>query len=151
MLLAPSRLDWDRAEQLAAEPSTAVYDDLGEQSVWRRLYPSVTELPTGYCTLRTSDLAAAEWHRVSILHDAHLIHDYHRDGWVEAGMTERVGVIDKAATRLFNAEFLSLFARPRPPGPRGRVRRGRGRAAPAAPARGRARAPAQLEQSGPMP
>ena len=37
--------------------ATGVYDDLGEGSVWRRLYPAVAELPVGYSALRTSDLS----------------------------------------------------------------------------------------------
>ena len=37
--------------------ATGVYDDLGEGSVWRWLYPAVAELPVGYSALRTSDLS----------------------------------------------------------------------------------------------
>jgi hypothetical protein len=54
-----------------------MYDDLGEQVVWRRLYlqRAVQELPSGYAALRTADVPASEWLRVHIMHDAHLIHD----------------------------------------------------------------------------
>ena len=43
------------------DANTGVYDDLGEGSVWRRLYPTVAELPVGYSALRTSDLSPQAW------------------------------------------------------------------------------------------
>ena len=46
--------------------ATGVYDDLGEGSVWRRLYPAVAELPVGYSALRTSDLSAQVRVRVRV-------------------------------------------------------------------------------------
>ena len=64
IVVAPSLADWQRARELLSSESTAVYDDLGEQSVWRRLYRSVYELPAGYAALRTADLPAAEWSKV---------------------------------------------------------------------------------------
>ena len=64
IIVAPSLADWQRARELLSSESTAVYDDLGEQSVWRRLYRSVYELPAGYAALRTADLPAAEWSKV---------------------------------------------------------------------------------------
>ena len=78
MVLTPSAADWERASDLLRQPSTAVYDDLGEQSVWRRLWPRVHELPAGYAAMRTADLPAAEWEKVHVVHDAHLIHDVSR-------------------------------------------------------------------------
>jgi hypothetical protein len=47
LVVQPSMADWQRATQLLDVPSTPVYDDLGEQSVWRRLHPRVHELPAG--------------------------------------------------------------------------------------------------------
>lgn len=132
IVLRPSAADWARASALLVEPATAVYDDLGEQSVWRRLWPAVHELPAGYAAMRTADLPAAEWPHVHIVHDAHLIHDVSRAGWHAAGMKDRVESVDKEATRLFKADFDAHFADPpRPKLPKskgkgkGRGRRGR--------------------------
>ena len=52
------------------------------------------------------------WSKVSIVHDAHLIHDVSREGWHAAGMGAIVPAIDKDATRLFNEHFAELFAAP---------------------------------------
>ena len=84
--------DYRRSEALMDAPATAVYDDLGEQSVWRRLYRSAYELPAGYCTLKASELPAREWIHVHVLHDPHLIHNYHREGYAAAGMGARLQV-----------------------------------------------------------
>ena len=62
MLLSP-RADpqgWARAQRLLNDSATAIYDDLGEGSVWRRLFFSVHELPAGYAALRTSAFSAVE-------------------------------------------------------------------------------------------
>ena len=85
---------------------------LGEQSVWRRLYPTVYELPAGYCALRTADLNAEEWARVHVLHDPHLIHKSHRDGWERAALSERVNALDRAADQHMIAHFQHFFAPP---------------------------------------
>jgi len=127
IVVAPSLADWQRARELLSSESTAVYDDLGEQSVWRRLYRSVYELPAGYAALRTADLPAAEWSKVSIVHDAHLIHDVSREGWHAAGMGAIVPAIDKDATRLFNEHFAELFAAPPKQKKEGGRRKPRGR------------------------
>ena len=131
MVLQPSDADYTRALALVDSTATGVYDDLGEQSVWRRLYTRAHELPAGYATMRTADLSAESWRRVHIVHDAHLIHDVSRGGWHEAGMTARVTAVDKEARRQFEQHFAVHFEEPRPKG-KGRGGKGRGR-------RGRAR------------
>ena len=95
-VLEPSAADWQRALQLMHEPSTAIYDDLGEGCVWRHLYRSVHELPIGYGALRTSDLPATEWGEVHVLHDPNLLRKASRAGWKESGMAERVKLLDAA-------------------------------------------------------
>ena len=112
MVLRPSLDEWRRASEIAASPSTAIYDDLGEQSVWRRLYSSVHELPAGYAALRTADLSATEWPKVHIVHDAHLIHDVQRAGWHAASMTPVLSAFDKRATKILNDQFGLDFAEP---------------------------------------
>ena len=92
--------------------ATAVYDDLGEGSVWRRLYPAVTELPLGYSSLRTSDLTPKEWAEVLVLHDPHLMHDFHRGGYA-AAMAELVRALDAQADALMRDTFNALVAPPR--------------------------------------
>ena len=77
-----------------ADGATAVYDDLGEQAVWRRLYATAHELPAGYCALRAAALPAAEWPKVHVLHDPHLIHSFHRHGFEEAGMLTRLSALE---------------------------------------------------------
>ena len=112
IVLQPSDTAWRRAIRLLSEASTAVYDDLGEQSVWRRLYARVHELPAGYAAMRTADLPATEWPKVHIVHDAHLIHDVQRAGWHAAEMTARVEAPNAEANRLYKAHFASYFADP---------------------------------------
>ena len=79
------------------EPTTAIYDDLGEQSVWRHLYKEsgVHELPIGYAALRASDLPAAEWAKVHVLHDPNLLRKSGRAGWQQAGMAHRLRAVDE--------------------------------------------------------
>ena len=130
MLLTPNLQEYDHAQKLASSEATAIYDDLGEQSVWRRLYKEKAyELPAGYAAMRTADLPTSEWGKVHIVHDAHLIHDVQRAGWHGAGMTAIVDAVDKEATKLFKAEFNADFADPpkkKPGGGRGgRGKRGR--------------------------
>ena len=123
MLLTPNLQEYDHAQKLASSEATAIYDDLGEQSVWRRLYKEKAyELPAGYAAMRTADLPTSEWGKVHIVHDAHLIHDVQRAGWHGAGMTAIVDAVDKEATKLFKAEFNADFADPpkkKPGGGRG--------------------------------
>ena len=69
MVLSPDLSTWKRALALLQDESTAVYDDLGEQSVWRRLYHKVYELPARYAAMRTADLPADDWATVHIVHD----------------------------------------------------------------------------------
>ena len=127
MVLAPNAADWERASQLLGSASTAVYDDLGEQSVWRRLYASAYELPVRYATMRTADLPASEWPKVHIVHDAHLIHDVSRAGWHGASMTPIVTRADQEATQLFKAQFAADFADPPKSKPDHGKRRGKKR------------------------
>ena len=96
-VLAPSKEQWAKAQALMALPSTAIYDDLGEQSVWRHLYKDigVFELPIGYAALRSSDLPASEWDKVSVLHDPNLLRKASRQGWKEARMAERIKPLDE--------------------------------------------------------
>ena len=97
-----------------ADETSAVYDDLGEQAVWRRLYPQVHELPAAYCALRTADLPAAEWPKVRVLHDPHLLHTFHRDGWVAAGMAARLAAIEALTGIVTDRERDSLHQEPFP-------------------------------------
>ena len=128
MVLEPQASAWQRASELLGLESTAVYDDLGEQSVWRRLYKVVYELPAGFAAMRTADLPAAEWPKVHVVHDAHLIHDVQRAGWHAAGMTARVDRPNLEANRIFKEHFASHFADPpKPSKGRGGNSRAKGR------------------------
>ena len=121
MVLRPRMADWEAASRLVANDSAGVYDDLGEQSVWRRLYTQAYELPAGFAAMRTADLPGDEWPKVSVVHDAHLIHDVSRDGWHAAGMLTPITEVDKHATRLYNEHLFSQhFADPPPPKRRGK-------------------------------
>ena len=86
MVLQPREADWQRASAIVNDANAGIYDDLGEQSVWRKLYPTVLELPAGYATMRTADLPAAEWRKVHVLHDPNLLRKSSRAGWKEASM-----------------------------------------------------------------
>ena len=112
----PKRADWLRATRLLDEPDGGVYDDLGEQSVWRRLYPLVHELPAGYCALRAADLPAEEWGRVHVLHDPHLIHKYHRAGWEASNLSARIRALELESDRVFKPLARFFVPPPRPPG-----------------------------------
>ena len=105
MVLQPREADWQRASAIVNDANAGIYDDLGEQSVWRKLYPTVLELPAGYATMRTADLPAAEWRKVHILHDAHIIHDVSRAGWHGAEMGPRVEAVDREASRVLREQF----------------------------------------------
>ena len=109
-VLRPNEDAWARARLLLANASAGVYDDLGEGSVWRRLYATVHELPAGFAAMRTADLSSEDWGEVSIVHDAHLIHDVQRAGWHAARMGPKVEALDREATRAFNTHFGSFFA-----------------------------------------
>jgi len=97
MLLQPSQDAWRRAQRLL-DSKIGIYDDLGEQSVWRHLYEAVHELPAGYAALRCSDFPTAEWRRVQVLHDPNLLRKTSRLGWREAGMNERLRHVEAHAT-----------------------------------------------------
>ena len=112
IVLRPSAAAWARAQVLMDDGATGVYDDLGEGSVWRRLYPAVTELPVGYSSLRTSDLTAHEWAEVSVLHDPHLMHDFHRAGYA-AATAGLVRALDAQADALMRDTFNALVTPPR--------------------------------------
>ena len=110
-VLQPSASDWQRALGLMQESTTAIYDDLGEGSVWRHLYSSIHELPIGYAALRSSDLPAAEWPKVHIVHDPNLLRKAQRAGWKESGMTDRIKLVDAAQAAVFaTADFSKAFA-----------------------------------------
>jgi hypothetical protein len=109
MVLAPSPAAWARAQGLLADPATAVYDDLGEGSVWRRLYERAHALPAGYGALRCTDLPAAEWDLVHVLHDPNLLRKAARDGWKEARMVQRLQSFD-ASTGAVLSELNPLIS-----------------------------------------
>lgn len=90
MVVAPTPADWERARFLMGEASTAIYDDLGEQSVWRKLYATVHELPAGYAALRSTDFSAEEWGKAHVLHDPNLLRKSSRAGWQASRMAERL-------------------------------------------------------------
>ena len=96
-IVRPNSEDLVRAQALMENSSTAVYDDLGEGSVWRNLYPRAFELPAGYATLRSADLAHDEWAHVHILHDPNLLRKAGRKGFVQAGMNAILDDISNAA------------------------------------------------------
>ena len=109
MVLAPSRRDWKRAQRLLADDSTGVYDDLGEQSVWRRLYERVHALPAGYAALRCSDLPADDWaSQVRVLHDPNLLRKASRAGFKQANVVERLKSFDERAGKL-NAQLAPIL------------------------------------------
>ena len=99
MVLEPSDSLWRRAIELSGDSATFVYDDNGEQAVWRRLFPSIHELPAGFGALRCSNLSAAEWSRAHLLHDPNLLRKSVRSGWREAQMDVRIKQLDAEADR----------------------------------------------------
>ena len=99
LVLEPSEAARRRADALLATAATAVYDDNGEGSVWRKLWPAWHELPAGYAALRSADFDAASWARVSALHDPNLLRKAGRAGWREAGMKQRVRALDNEASK----------------------------------------------------
>ena len=115
MVLQPSRADWERASALMADPSAGVYDDLGEGSVWRRLYERVHELPAGYAALRSTDLDAAEWAKVHVLHDPNLLRKAARAGWRDARMAERLKPIDELQAAELRDHITPLLQAASPP------------------------------------
>ena len=95
LVIQPSKDSYERALRLLSDPASAIYDDLGEGSIWRRLYPSITELPIGYAALRSTDLSAQDWPQVHLLHDPNLLRKASRSGWKAAGMAERLAQADR--------------------------------------------------------
>lgn len=126
MVLRPSDEAWRSALRLARDPRTAIYDDLGEGSVWRHLFDAANELPVGYAALRPSDLPAAEWAKVHALHDPNLLRKTSRAGWREAKMAERVGAIDAEGGRAMDALNLSALLQAAAPARRSKARTKRG-------------------------
>lgn len=106
-ILSPSLELWSKARALMLEPTTAIYDDLGEQSVWRHLYKEsgVHELPIGYAALRASDLSAEEWRKVHVLHDPNLLRKASRAGWKEARMADAVKVFDDSMAKELSVQM----------------------------------------------
>ena len=123
MVLRPNEADWGRARELmqrnsasvnvhtlSNSASVAIYDDLGEGSVWRHLYSRVYELPAGYAALRCSDFSVEEWPRVRVLHDPNLLRKASRSGWREAGMAERLKELDALVANKTSALWALLKA-----------------------------------------
>ena len=110
-----------------SEMTTAIYDDLGEGSAWRHLYPRVHELPIGYGALRSTDISAAEWQKVHLLHDPNLLRKAGRTGWKEAGMAEVLKAIDalQAAELRDHIGPAIEAAAPAPAAKAGRSKRGK--------------------------
>ena len=127
MILKPDRSDYERATRLLSEMTTAIYDDLGEGSAWRHLYPRVHELPIGYGALRSTDISAAEWQKVHVLHDPNLLRKAGRTGWKEAGMAEVLKAIDalQAAELRDHIGPAIEAAAPAPAAKAGRSKRGK--------------------------
>ena len=103
LVLEPSDAARRRADELLAAAATAVYDDNGEGSVWRKLWPAWHELPAGYAALRSAGFDAASWARVSALHDPNLLRKAGREGWRESGMKQRVRELDDEASKYSKA------------------------------------------------
>ena len=99
LVLEPSEAARRRADALLESGATPVYDDNGEGSVWRKLWPAWHELPAGYAALRSADFDAAGWARVSALHDPNLLRKAGRAGWREAGMRQRLRALDDEASK----------------------------------------------------
>jgi len=95
---------------LSNSASVAIYDDLGEGSVWRHLYSRVYELPAGYAALRCSDFSVEEWPRVRVLHDPNLLRKASRSGWRDAGMAERLKELDALVANKTSALWALLKA-----------------------------------------
>ena len=113
MVLRPNEAAWGRARELMQRNSlmsVAIYDDLGEGSVWRHLYSSMYELPAGYAALRCSDFSAEEWPRVRVLHDPNLLRKASRSGWRDAGMAERLKNLDALVANKTSALWALLKA-----------------------------------------
>ena len=113
MVLRPNEAAWGRARELMqrnSPMSVAIYDDLGEGSVWRHLYSSMYELPAGYAALRCSDFSAEEWPRVRVLHDPNLLRKASRSGWRDAGMAERLKNLDALVANKTSALWTLLKA-----------------------------------------
>ena len=100
LVLEPSEAARRRADALLESGATPVYDDNGEGSVWRKLWPAWHELPAGYAALRSADFDAAGWARVSALHDPNLLRKAGRAGWRDAGMPRRLRALDEQAATL---------------------------------------------------
>ena len=60
LVLEPSEAARRRADALLESAATPVYDDNGEGSVWRKLWPAWHELPAGYAALRSADFDAGK-------------------------------------------------------------------------------------------
>ncbi|KAL3893547.1 MAG: hypothetical protein SGPRY_014156, partial [Prymnesium sp.] len=93
MLLSPNRSSWRKARALLRRP-VGVYDDNGEGSVWRQLFPWAYELPASYGALRSSDFSTAEWAKVHVLHDPNLLRRASRAGFQAAGVEARIKQLD---------------------------------------------------------
>ena len=130
MAVQPSEAMWTRARELMTRGSTAVYDDLGEGSVWRHMYPTVNELPIGYAALRSSNLSATDWlHKVHVLHDPNLLRKAASKGFKAARMDEDVlkpiGLLQGAEVKDHITPLLAAASPPQLAGKGSKKARGR--------------------------
>ncbi len=131
LVLSPSPAAAARAAELLRDGDGAfAYDDTGVQSVWRRLYPQVHELPAAYLALRSANMTSEWWRRVYALHDPNLLRKARRGGGLAAsGVEARVRELDAAAEREM-AEVEARLVPPASAGRRGASGRRRGRSLP---------------------
>ena len=135
LVLAPSADDFARARELVHAPLPhALYDDNGDGAVWRRLYSTYAELPAGYAALRSADLSATEWAKVSVIHDPNLMRKSGRAGWRDSAARAALSEIDAEAKRAF-APFEAAVRQARRGGAEAVEQKGR----PARPTRARRR------------
>ena len=106
---------------ILGDDNAGVYDDLGEQSVWRRLYPEIHELPAGYCALKAANFSAGEWAKAHVLHDPHLLHKSFRAGYAAAEMPAWLKRLDDETEQIFKEVIEPKLAEAFPP----KRRRGR--------------------------
>ena len=121
MVLRPDADAWRRAQTILDDETAGVYDDLGEQSVWRRLYPEIHELPAGYCALKAANFSAGEWAKTHVLHDPHLLHKSFRAGYAAAEMPAWLKRLDDETEQIFKEVIEPKLAEAFPP----KRRRGR--------------------------
>ena len=74
MVLEPSEREHARMQAFMEGPvqrgGFPAKDDYNTQSVWRRFYTRVFELPVAYNAFRSTQLTPGEWDATYVLHDA---------------------------------------------------------------------------------